>query len=138
MRTAPCKFLDRHHNQPEGPSRCDRRILRRHANGWASGEALKIFVRVPLPQPVEHLLIHAGIAVAADPLKQVGLSAERLERLVQFSSDLGLDVVFRLTSHVVGDTQILSEGRYLVRLAVTINYQRKDGQAPVAPKAVCG
>ena len=32
-----------------------------------------------------------------------------------------------LTSHAVGDTQILPEGRYLVRLAVTINYQRRDG-----------
>ena len=32
-----------------------------------------------------------------------------------------------LTSREVGDTQILSDGRYLARLVVTINYDRKGG-----------
>ena len=74
---------------------------------------------------IEAALILAAMGGSAEPAGATAMAIQACSRrMAQLAASYSL---VDLTSHGVGDTQILSEGRYLVRLAVTINYQRKGG-----------
>src|SRR3954463_2375054 len=74
---------------------------------------------------IEAALILAAIGGSAEPAGPTAMATQACSRrMAQLASSYSF---VDLTSNVVGGTKILSEGRYLVRLAVTINYQREDG-----------
>ena len=74
---------------------------------------------------IEAALILAAMGGSAEPAGATALATQACSRRMgQLAARYEM---VDLTSHVVGDTQVLSDGRYLVRLSVTINYERKDG-----------
>jgi hypothetical protein len=73
----------------------------------------------------EAAVILAAMGGSAEPAGPTALATQACSRrMAQLAARYEM---VDLTSHVVGDTQVLSDGRYLVRLAVTINYDRKGG-----------
>lgn len=69
-------------------------------------------------------LILAAMGGSAEPAGPIAMATRTCSRrMAQLAASYSF---VDLTSHVVGDPQILSEGRYLVRLAVTINYPLRD------------
>jgi hypothetical protein len=61
----------------------------------------------------------------AEPAGATAIATQACSRrMAQLAARYGM---VDLTSQVVDETQILSDGRYLVRLSVTINYARKGG-----------
>ena len=74
---------------------------------------------------IEAVVILAAMGSSAEPAGPTAMATQACSRrMAQLAARYEM---VDLTSHVVGDTQILSDGRYLVRLAVTINYDRKGG-----------